>query len=167
MLETVVQQSFTDADIARMAVRHEERGHHFYTVLARATSEPEIRQVFLKLAEEELEHARAFKQILDSVQQSGNNVFGKSSTEYIRAILERGIFGTQTAGERIPDVRDIKEAFALGIQAEKDAILFYHELYNNCQSPEAKRTLEKLLEAEKMHLVDLRNQMEDNPRFTG
>lgn len=37
MLETVVQQSFTDADIARMAIRHEERGHHFYTVLARAT----------------------------------------------------------------------------------------------------------------------------------
>ncbi|MDA8211946.1 MAG: ferritin family protein [Clostridia bacterium] len=161
MLETVEQQTLTDADIVKMAIRHEERGHHFYTVVARATGEPEIRQVFLKLAEEEREHARAFKQILDSVHQSGQNIFAKSSTEYIRAILERDLFGTQTVGERVTDVRDTKEAFALGIQAEKDAILFYHELYSNCQSQEAKRTLGKLLEAEKMHLVDLRNQMED------
>nr|WP_269438228.1 ferritin family protein [Phosphitispora fastidiosa] len=44
---------------------------------------------------------------------------------------------------------------------EKDAILFYQELYNSTGSEKVRDTLSKLLEQEKMHLVELRDSMDE------
>lgn len=153
-------KELTDAEIAKMAIRYEEKGQAFYTAAAQAADDSDAKQIFQRLAEEEKEHAQAFKQILDSLPIAREAIFGGTgSAAYIQAILDRNSFTMD--GGKPPAVNSVKEALGMGIQAEKDSILFYHELFNDCRSSEAKRTLEKLLEAEKMHLVELRDRLED------
>ncbi len=162
MVPNIDPHNLTDAEIVKIAIRQEERGHRFYSTVAKTTTDPEVRQMFLRLAEEERDHAQVFKQILDSIQQSSLAVFGKGSIEYMKAILEKGIFENQPNMEQLPEIHNFKDALVLAIQAEKDAILLYQEIINNCQSQEAKRTIEKMLEAEKLHLVDLRSNLEES-----
>lgn len=45
--------------------------------------------------------------------------------------------------------------------AEKDSILLYHELLQRARDSRVKDMLSKLLEEEKMHLVELREQYEE------
>lgn len=44
---------------------------------------------------------------------------------------------------------------------EKDAILFYSELYRKTSLEKVKEALSRLLEEEKKHLVELRESMEE------
>jgi len=50
---------------------------------------------------------------------------------------------------------------AIGIQAEKDAILIFHELTTRTRSEKIKKILYDLLEEEKIHLVELRGYLEE------
>ncbi|MDA8234883.1 MAG: hypothetical protein M0Z31_08825 [Clostridia bacterium] len=86
-------------------------------------------------------------------------MFAPATAEYLKAVLSTTLFPESL--QSLEGVKTIKDALAVGIQAEKDAILLYHELYQNTENPETKEVLSKLLEEEKMHLVDLRDYMEE------
>ncbi len=151
----------TGKEIAQMAVAIEERGAVFYTQAAQNFKEQKISQTFLKLAEEEKEHARFFRKLFEGLKEE-NTPFNPQAVKYIKSILESTVFpqvgpdNNHLAGIEAPE-----QALHLGIQAEKDAILFYQELYENTADENARGVLSKLLEEEKMHLVDLRSYLEE------
>ncbi|MFZ5639363.1 MAG: ferritin-like domain-containing protein [Bacillota bacterium] len=151
----------TGKDIARMAVAIEERGVAFYTRAAENFREQRISQTFIKLAEEEKEHAQIFRRLFAGEKEE-DNVFDPAVAKYIKSILESTVFPAKEPGENmLAGITTAQQALAVGIQAEKDAILFYQELYQNVTSEEARNTLSKLLEEEKMHLIDLRSYLEE------
>lgn len=153
--------SFSDADIAKLAINMEARGMAFYNSAARLTDDPEIKQVFHKLAEEEKEHREVFTRIFAGVAGE-NKMFDPATAGYLKAVLSTSLFPDyDQADQTLEGVKTVKDALAVGIQAEKDAILLYHELYQNAVNPETKLVLSKLLEEEKMHLVDLRDYMDE------
>ena len=149
---------FSDADIAKLAINMESRGMAFYNSAARLTDDPEIKQVFHKLAEEEKEHREVFTRLFAGVTGE-NKMFSQATAGYLKVVLSTSLFPEKT--DSMERVKTVKDALAVGIQAEKDAILLYHELYQNTENPETKEVLSKLLEEEKMHLVDLRDYMEE------
>lgn len=141
----------TGRQIAEMAVAIEERGAAFYAKAAKGFEDPKVSQAFLKLAEEEKEHARIFRRLFTGLKEE-NNAINPVAVKFIKSIH----------GNVIPvDITTPQNALVTGIQAEKDAILFYQELYNHTESEEARAVLSKLLEEEKMHLVDLRSYLEE------
>lgn len=157
----MAESILTGKDIAQMAVAIEERGVAFYTKAAEHFNEEKISQTFLKLAEEEKEHARIFCRLYAGLKEE-NSTFDPAAANYIRSILDSTIFPGGGPGDDIlAGVNNPKQALAFGIQAEKDAILFYQELYQRTESKEARSILSKLLEEEKMHLVDLRSYLEE------
>jgi rubrerythrin len=115
----------------------------------------------MKLAEEEKEHARIFRRLFAGLQEE-DSAFDPVAVKYIKSVLESTIFPEGGPDGDLPaDIATPQQALAVGIQAEKDAILFYQELYQHVTSEDARNILNKLLEEEKMHLVDLRSYLEE------
>ncbi len=155
------QTNLTIADVAQMAVAMETKGMHFYNWAATQFDNRLIRDIFLRLSEDEKEHVKVFKKLLGL--SSAGQQLKVDSGRYLKMIGQRGDIFPQH-GE-INDVSSPAEALSLGIQAEKDAILMYQELYNASESDEVKKAIGKLLEEEKMHLVELRDYMDELKHF--
>lgn len=155
----MVNIQLNDSDIANMAISIEERGILFYKNLAEKSTKQNVKEIFLRLSEEEKEHREAFKYIFRNIV-TGNRMFSPGTAHYLHSLLSTSVFPKE---EEVPAVvesfKSPQEALTVGIQAEKDAILLYHELYNNADDEETKKVISKLLEAEKLHLVDLRELM--------
>lgn len=156
-----LDQTITEHHIALMAVKIEEKGVHFYSSVAKQMENPEAREMFEKLAEEEREHRKIFLNLAEQLEGHGR-VLGQEEAQYLRALVSSNVFpDIDGDGSAISKIKEPKEALAIGIQAEKDAILFYHEMYQQIKSDKARQVLNELLEAEKMHLIEMREQMEE------
>lgn len=143
------------SQILDMAIKNEETGHRFYTLMAGRAEHEGAKKMFELLASQELEHKRAFESMLGDLQQEANSQLDTKTFNYLQAVLKTNFFPGPEGDIRLPS--QAKEALVMGIQAEKDAILLYQELYNSISSPGIKKMLSVLLEEEKMHLMELRD----------
>ena len=147
-------------DILKIALQLEERGFNFYTNLAGLARDERVKQLAFKLAGDEREHQQIFSKIINEYQ--GDETLEQEELAYLKAIGRDNIFpdssGLKELSEKIDSYRDVLN---IGIQAEKDSILLYNELTLLIRSQEIKRIIYKLLEEEKMHLVELRNYLEE------
>lgn len=144
--------------IVSLAVAIEEQGAGFYDALAERTQDKDVAQLLRRLADDERQHARAFGKLLEG----GNmGTVEPAVWDYIRSVVgsENGP-GSFDAEIPVPD--GFREAIQLGIQAEKDSILFYQELYEKVDSGEVRETLSRILKSEKLHLMELRSLLEEN-----
>ena len=149
----------TVGEVTQMAILMEEKGMNFYRWAAGQFDEASIKNMYSRLAEEEKEHARVFQKILESVDSRVKVNSGRKRYFQLLAGAEEVFSSHRGIG---PDtVKSPADALFYGIQAEKDAILFYQEMFNTAESQEVKDTLSKLLEQEKMHLVELRDSMDE------
>lgn len=154
-------KGFSLADIIKSAMGNEDRGHRFYAALAGQARDPATRDIFHKLAVEEIEHKRAFEKLMDmELEKHPPEDLNENTKKYLQAVIVTNVFPKIDSGEEY-SVNTPEQALGIGIQAEKDSILLYQEIYNNVQSPTVKELLSKILEEEKMHLVELREQMEE------
>lgn len=152
----------TEAGVSQifdMAIRNEETGHRFYTLMAARTEDEGTKKMFELLASQELEHKRSFEYMLGELQQEANSQLDIKTFNYLQAVLKTNFFPGLEGDITLPS--QAKDALAMGIQAEKDAILLYQELYNSISSPGVKKMLSVLLEEEKMHLMELREQYQE------
>lgn len=139
-------------DLTAFAISVEENGAAFYRAAAAKAANPEVAQVFLRLAEDEDEHARHFRQL----RQAGPPPLSPEVTRYLAALL-------QEPGSLFPSLAeaaaagDARAALTLAIQAEKDSILLYQELFDVTKDEAERARLAQLLRAEKMHLLELRD----------
>lgn len=153
----MVKQRFSSNDLVNLALQMEEQGGEFYLLMAAKAAEESARLMFLKLAEEEKEHYQAFKKL--GVQTEQVMECNDQAANFIQSILAQT--GERSAEQKQKAVEDVKEALAYGIEGEKDSILLYQELYEMVTSPENKKVLSGILKAEKMHLVELREYLEE------
>ncbi|GAB4270974.1 rubrerythrin [Thermincola ferriacetica] len=153
-------ETLTEKEIAQMAIDIEERGVRFYTGVAEMFNREEVKLAFYKLAEEEKEHARTFRQLFASLEPE-SSLEDVKTVEYLKAIIHSTVFPEGREEAVLQQIKTPAEALHVGIQAEKDAILFYQEMYNKSRSPKVKEVLSRLLEEEKLHLVDLRNYVDE------
>lgn len=155
-----MEKQIKTTDIAMIAMGIEEKGSRFYAALAGRIRDERAKQIFKKLSEEEKEHRRVFEKIRSTYE--GNEMLGPEAAGYLEAVLKGSVFpGSSSLDKFVEEIRTVKDALSIGIQAEKDAILLYHELIVRTQSEEARKMLGDLLEEEKMHLVELRGYFEE------
>ncbi len=143
----------TDVDsLASFAVSLEERGEDCYRKAAEQTADQEVKQTFRRLAEDEREHARHFRLLVRPDSSPPNPEIRR----YLEAVLADpgGLFPSAAAAAAAGDSRAV---LALAIQAEKDSILFYQELYSFAATDEERASLAGILKAEQFHLLELRD----------
>ena len=151
--------TLTVGAITQMAITMEEKGMHFYRWAAGQFQDISIKNMFMRLAEEEKEHAGIFKKILSLPEST--EIIKTDRESYFRLLADTGDIFPRHSEITHDNIKSPTDALAYGIQAEKDAILFYQELYNSTESEKVRGSLSKLLEQEKMHLVELRDSMDE------
>ncbi|MGE5598849.1 MAG: ferritin-like domain-containing protein [Bacteroidota bacterium] len=144
--------TLTWQELVQTAVALEEQGRDFYRHLAERAREMEARHVFTQLAAEEEEHAAFFRRWLPA----GGQAVGEDTASYLRALRRPELFvGDEEA------LGDPRRALAVAIEAEKEAILYYTELAALVRDEQAREHLARLLKAEKLHLIEVRDRLEE------
>lgn len=146
--------------IVRAAISNEEKGAGFYAAMAGKAESDRIRSVFERLSREELDHKAIFEKILGEELAADGGEVDEAEGRLLISLIRTGVFQDLKSGGGWEATTPVK-ALALGIQAEKDSILLYQEIYSQTGSGKVKDMMARLLEEEKMHLVELREEMEE------
>lgn len=146
-------------DILRMALTMEKRGYDFYTAFAAAVQEERVKQLALRLAGDEKDHKEIFAKIIAEYNEDNKL---DEDLSYLDAIQKGSIFPDISKIKELAEKADsFKDLLSIAIEAEKEAILLFHELTARIRSPKINKILYKLLEEEEMHLVELRSYLEE------
>lgn len=140
--------NFKDAALAM-----ENRMAAFYAEVSERVRSENVRDALRHLADQEREHARQLEALTDlPVARKALNQAFQAAGEIMSFLTLEFLDRTDRTGEI-----DSEEAvLQLGIQAEKDAMLFYSELYRRVDDEELKDQVKRLIGFEERHLMDLR-----------
>ena len=154
----------TMPEVYKIALNNELRGASFYSSMSRRVKNNNTADIFHKLSEEEKEHHRLFQILLEKTADTPkDNLLSSETAAFLKSLFKNSVFPADV--EELTGHITPEEAMFMGIQAEKDSILLYHELFTQTANNEIKAMLSKLLLEEKMHLVELREQLEEMQRL--
>jgi len=155
---------FNDVEAAKIAISMERNGLKFYADAARKAKDPNVRKVFLALAEDEKEHIARFEELhgqLLAEPRAHSYLDGNELDAYIQRLVETQVFADEGAVARLVDQIDSDlGALAVGMRAERDALLFYQEMLNFTDSKAARQVFGKIIDQERRHLVELAERSE-------
>ena len=147
---------FSGGEILEMAMGIERNGITFYDTLAEKTSDTDICSLYTYLSDEEKKHLMSFRNMAGP---EGKYVPAESypgeNMQYLKSLIDSAVFMDIADARRLAE-NTVSEynAINIGIQAEKDSILFYSELRNIVNVPD-RQIVDTIIEAEKDHLRQL------------
>jgi len=147
---------FSSDEIVQMGIRIEENGRDFYNTLEKSARSEEVKVIFHFLGEEEERHIRVFQGLLSEVENyEPKEAYPDEYFDYLTALSRDYIFTKEKTGKRIAEtIENDLDAVALGIDFEKDSILFYHEMKNLVWA-KGRDIIDRLIEEERRHLQKL------------
>ncbi|MCF6158862.1 MAG: hypothetical protein E3K32_09890 [wastewater metagenome] len=156
-------ENFNDAEALKIAINIEEEGLEFYSALAKNAKDARVKEVFSKLASDEKEHFICFQKAYLEIPSSVNpsvNPEEYTVDLYLKYLIDTGIF-TQKGKARalVNEIKTDVDALKIGIQAEKDSILYYTEAAKITIYESGKQAFERLVKEEKKHLKLLTEQL--------
>ena len=154
-----ITRFLSDYEALVVAMDLEKEGYEFYNYTAKNSKAESTREIFKKLAKDELEHYALFKKALNDTARK--NPRGEPLADdiglYLHSLIDTGIFNQKRILKKsLKNLSDI-EAISIGIQSERDSILFYKEALDASTNPSGKRIFGFLISVEKKHLAALRN----------
>lgn len=167
-MKCMAQKFFNDLEALEIGIKIEKQGERFYRIASEQIEDHTVKEMLLELAREEEDHAATFHQLYQqALTQKGDfddtYLFEPEVSAYLRAMVESAIFPShQDQDEVIESIRNVGDVLRMGIQAEKDSILFYTEMVIYSKLPEAKDAFRKLIKEEKKHLIDLQEKMKNS-----
>jgi rubrerythrin len=147
---------FSGSELLEIAIGIEKNGMAFYQALARKTGNRDVKDVYNYLAGEEKKHLDTFQGMSNSLGQAKPpETYTDEYMLYLKSLVDSAVFSNVTeAQQKAAKVCNEIEALDIGIQAEKDSILFYIELQDLVKKPDRKVVL-NTLDEEKKHLRQL------------
>lgn len=162
MDKPVMENLYSDLEGLRLAMEIEKRGRTFYEQALVHTRNPEHRELFMFLRDEETQHYERFRDIYEVVKQrkeavQDDYIFDPEISRYITVLAESHVFPQEDkVAAAIAELNTVPKILKTAAQAEKDSILLYAELAKNARFSDARQIFHTLLEEEKKHLVKLR-----------
>jgi len=148
------------ADVLEVAVRVERLGIELYRKLYDTEESPHAKSTFSFLAAEEEKHAGTFRKMLE---ENANYTprfdypgeYGRFLNDYAASIVGK----VEKAGSLMNRIT-INEALEMGIEFEKETILFYYELKSEGDFENNSEALQRIIDEERSHwrkLVSLKD----------
>ena len=146
--------SFQCIDAVEISLFIEKEGLSFYEKAAKNASDPRVRSMFFRLAEEEKDHIQILQTKIQFIQPaiSGKGKVRRRTEFFVNKELKGKIFstsGTKTAQKYKSDV----EALEYGIESEKRSINILSQLLENEKKLDVKAVFSHLMAEEKKHLA--------------
>ncbi len=155
----MVIKFMNDDEAFRVGANLEKEGFNFYITAAENATNPKTRRMFHDLATAEKKHLALFEEMRAELPKKGWEPWGEEDemvNSYIRILVDTGVFTRPAKKEKaMGKALSEEEALKMGIQTEKDSILFYTEASKLCTNSKGKKAFKALLEEEKKHLTDL------------
>lgn len=139
-----------ELQIIKEAILNEIEGYSFYQLAAEKSSEPDIKNIFLYLAEEEKKHEQYLKGLYKTVEQ------GKPEAVEVfpyAATASPNIFNPEKLKKEPGSL--IVSALSIGVMMEKSSIDFYKDAAEKTSLEKAKRFYIQLADWENTHLETL------------
>ena len=146
--------SFLCVDAIEISLFIEKEGLGFYEKAAKNVSDRRVKEMFLRLAEEEREHIQILKtklQFLKPVISSKGNTTKKIDL-FVKEKLEGKIFPA-SENNLVKKFKNDFEALDYGIESEKRSIEFLNSLLLNEKKLDVKTVFAHLVVEEKKHLA--------------
>jgi rubrerythrin len=151
-------EKYNVLEITKIAMDMEKEGQDFYNKAAALAKDDKLRSIFVLLEEQERRHSELFSDLHKMLSEihnlSDEYLYDESVSLYMKALVENKVFKDYEL-KQIKNMNSMKEAIHIGINSEKNSILFYSEIIKNSTSKEILHVLSMILEEEKKHLVDL------------
>ena len=115
---------FSLKDIIDIAVQIERNGERVYRSAAEKIENPSLRSLLQRLADDEIQHAKWFEELIDKVPGTGEF---PEQEKMGRALLQDAV-GAQSFTLEDADfssMKKIEDLLSLAIEFEKDTALFY------------------------------------------
>ncbi len=149
--------TYNASEVFQFAIRIEENGEKFYRELADQVSDNSIKNLFNSLAEEEIEHAKLFEEMLISFESyEPSELYPEEYFLYLKAFADNAIFEKEKLDEQIAKINNPIDAIQFAIRLELDSILYYQEM-KKLVPPDQHNLLDKILEQERIHFLRLSN----------
>lgn len=130
--------------IIKDAVETEVESYEFYKDASEKLEDPQLKELFSDLAQEELEHKRYLEDFLHSGMEE----------IHIDPGYDYGVAETVEAPPLSTDM-GFADAIALAMKREEEAVEKYHRLAMACEDDAMRQTFEGLSDMEKLHKTRL------------
>jgi rubrerythrin len=147
--EVIQIYDFNPVEALKIARKLEREGIRFYGNLLQKAKDPKVKEALSYLRGQEEDHLKIFEKLLErqdpeAVDEDEDDVF---------ECVDDGVF-------LVPQEKDLAadfdSALELGVTIEKRSLAFYLELVKHTESEDGKNTINKIIEEEKKHWVELK-----------
>lgn len=147
---------FSGSELIEIALGIEKNGLTFYQALSNKTQDVKTKDVYNYLTGEERKHLNTFQNMQNTIgQYQPPESYAGEYMLYLKALVDSHVFSnTKEAQEKAERTPNEIDAIDIGIEAEKDSILFYSELQTLVREPDHMVVL-KIISEEKTHLKQL------------
>jgi rubrerythrin len=159
-------ENFSILEAVELAVGIEKEGVRFYALAADKADDPALKELFLDLKKKEHEHIVTFQGLYAELAEKQGDadaalyLLDPEVAAAFHAYVETAVFPVKGAAAKIIEACEAPDdILRLGMQAEKDSILYYHELLSHAPYPEAKDLIRKIIVEEGKHLTFLHRKM--------
>lgn len=142
------------------AIQAEIEGQHFYRMAARSTDDPRGREVFERLAEDEVAHERFLRAHLEAIVETGAPSKHASLGSPEPFAASSPIF-SEALRARIGEAHYEMTALSVGIQLELTAVKFYARASEETRDPLLRDQFRQLSEWESGHYDALLRQQDE------
>ncbi|MCB2288421.1 ferritin family protein [Clostridium sp. CS001] len=142
--------------IIKQAIINEIEGYEFYNMASNKANSSEVKNAFLELAEEEMQHVNWLKDLFNKVKDNNIDNF---QLALISEPTSPAIFKWENIDRK--DAAIAVSAFGIGIQMEKASIEYYEKAAKETDLKQAKELYNILIKWEKVHLDKFSSQYEE------
>ena len=143
-------------DIIQFAMQMELDGKTFYEKAAAKSSQPELKEIFTYLADEEERHFRFFKMLADgNFKKAGEALDSQASLQTTKNVFVQLIEENQD--KRFGN--DSRAAWEEALKIEEKAVKLYTEEANKESDPARRAMLERIADEERNHVYLIDNML--------
>jgi len=158
--------TFNAFEVFEIAEQIERNGTNFYIRAAELFDDPDICQMFLRLAEWEKEHGQFFarmKQQLSGQSRHENTSEADDLLPDPRVMAGLAVFGIRSdPTEELRGRQDKTDIIRRAVEREKDSIVFYHGLKEFVPAGADKDKIDNIIKEEMRHIVILDQSLKQN-----
>lgn len=144
-----------ELEIIKQGILNEVEGYEFYRMASKQAEGIGSKEAFLLLAEEELKHTQYLKVLFDKVK---NETTDDLELAFLENPPSPDIYNWEKVNQ--PASALAMSVFSVGIQMEREAIIFYTSARDKTKLAEAKKIYELLISWEEVHLAQFTQQYE-------
>ncbi len=117
-------------DVVRFAVRIEEDGELFYREAARLAGDKKAKEIFARLADEEVGHRKLFQGISETLgDYAPPETYDGEYMAYLRDYIDgKVVFSKDLKASMASILNSVLSAIDFAIQREVDSVLYYTEI---------------------------------------